>query len=66
MRLVLGSGKARLLLIPRGVAHGVANLSSQPAAVIYFVNQAFNLERPDEHRLPYDLLGEDFWSIRPG
>ncbi|GAC1399958.1 MAG: dTDP-4-dehydrorhamnose 3,5-epimerase family protein [Chloroflexota bacterium] len=66
MRMVLGAGRARLLLIPRGVAHGVANLSSRPANVIYFVNRAFNPEEPDEHRLPYDVLGTDFWTIRPG
>lgn len=66
MRLTLGAGKARLLYIPRGVAHGVANLSPRPASIIYFVNQAFNAQEPDEHRLPFDLLGDDFWTIRPG
>jgi dTDP-4-dehydrorhamnose 3,5-epimerase len=66
MRLVLGAGKARLLFVPRGVAHGVANLSPRPASVIYFVTQAFDAQNPDEHRLPYDLLGPDFWTIQPG
>jgi len=66
IRLTLGAGNARLLLIPRGVAHGVANLGARPASLVYFVNTAFNPDDPDEHRLPYDLLGADFWSIRPG
>lgn len=66
MRLVLGAGKGRLLLIPRGVAHGVANLSGTQASILYFTNTAFDVDRPDEHRLPYDLLGSDFWTIRPG
>jgi dTDP-4-dehydrorhamnose 3,5-epimerase len=66
MRLVMGAGKARLLFIPRGVAHGAANLGSHPAGIIYFVNQAFDADRPDEHRLPHDLLGVDFWTIQPG
>lgn len=66
MRLTMGAGRARLLLIPRGVAHGVANLSPFPASVIYFTNQSFNLDDPDERRLPYDELGADFWTIQPG
>jgi dTDP-4-dehydrorhamnose 3,5-epimerase len=66
MRLVLGAGKGRLLHIPRGVAHGVANLSTSSASIIYFTNAAFNADCPDEHRLPYDVLGRDFWTIRPG
>ena len=66
MRFALGAGKARLLFIPRGVAHGVANLSSRPASIIYFVNRAFDAENPDEHRLPWDVIGAAFWSIQPG
>jgi dTDP-4-dehydrorhamnose 3,5-epimerase len=65
-RLVMGAGRSRLLLIPRGVAHGAANMSSRPASIIYFTNSAFDANEPDEHRLPYDLLGADFWTIRPG
>lgn len=65
-RFVLGTGKAQLLLIPRSVAHGVANLTGEPACLIYFVNHAFDREHPDEHRLPFDLLGRNFWSIQPG
>jgi dTDP-4-dehydrorhamnose 3,5-epimerase len=66
MRFVLGAGKAKLLLIPRGVAHGMANLSGRPASVFYFANNVFSADNPDEHRLPHDLLGDEFWSIIPG
>lgn len=66
MRLAVGVGRPRLLYIPRGVAHGVANLGTEPASVFYFVNRAFNPADPDEHRLPWDVMGADFWSIRPG
>lgn len=66
MRLTMGTSKAQLLYIPGGVAHGVANLASQPAALIYFTNRAFDRDHPDEHRLPHDLLGADFWTIKPG
>jgi dTDP-4-dehydrorhamnose 3,5-epimerase len=66
MRFVLGAGRATALYIPRGVAHGLANLWSQPANMIYLVNQCFDASEPDERRLPWDILGEDFWTIRKG
>lgn len=66
MRFVLGAGRAQALYIPRGVAHGLANVWQQPANMIYFVNQCFDANNPDEHRLPWDTLGDDFWDIRKG
>lgn len=66
MRFVLGGGKAQLLRIPRGVAHGAGNLWVASATLIYFVSQQFNREESDEHRLPHDILGPDFWKIIPG
>lgn len=66
MRFVMGGSKAQLLYIPRGVAHGGANLWQEPAAILYYVNQRFDLNDPDERRLPHDIVGADFWSITPG
>jgi dTDP-4-dehydrorhamnose 3,5-epimerase len=66
MRFVMGAGRAQILYIPRGVAHGMANPYDKTANMIYFVNQCFNAETPDEHRLPWDTLGADFWEIRKG
>jgi dTDP-4-dehydrorhamnose 3,5-epimerase len=66
MRFTLGAGAARLLLIPRGVAHGLANLSRRAVCIMYFSNHQFDPQNPDEHRLPHDILGADFWTIRPG
>ncbi|MCA1814446.1 MAG: dTDP-4-dehydrorhamnose 3,5-epimerase family protein [Halobacteriales archaeon] len=66
MRLVLGDGRAQLLLIPRGVAHGAANPYPAPQPMLYFVNQQFDAQHPDEHRLPWDLLGKEFWQLQPG
>lgn len=66
MRFVLGAGRAQALYIPRGVAHGLANVWQKPASMIYFVNQCFNPDEPDEHRLPWDALGSDFWEIKKG
>jgi dTDP-4-dehydrorhamnose 3,5-epimerase len=66
MRIVMGGSKAQILYIPRGVAHGGANLWTEPATILYYVNQRFDLNDPDERRLPYDIAGADFWTITPG
>jgi dTDP-4-dehydrorhamnose 3,5-epimerase len=66
MRFVMGGGKAQLLYIPRGVAHGGANVGAIPATILYYVNQHFSLDDPDERRVPWDILGADFWELTPG
>lgn len=65
MRIVLGAGKARLLYIPRGVAHGAANLWNRDMMMLYFVNQRFTVDPKDndEHRIPASAWGKDFWTI---
>ncbi len=62
MRLALGGGTPQLLFIPKGVAHGATNVSRKEAKILYFVDQKFNIENPDEKRLPWDSLGADFWT----
>lgn len=62
MRFATGGGKAHLIYIPRGVAHGAVNYSEEESTILYFVNAQFNIENPDEVRLPWDSLGEDFWE----
>jgi dTDP-4-dehydrorhamnose 3,5-epimerase len=62
MKLPLGGGKAHLVYIPRGVAHGAANISLETSTMIYFVNQHFNIDNPDEQRLPWDSVDEFFWE----
>lgn len=66
MRIVLGGGRSQLVYIPRGVAHGVANIAPREGSVVYFVNQHFNLKNPDERRLQWDSCGEDFWIPERG
>lgn len=61
MKLVLGGGKAHMLYIPKGVAHGYMNVSPKPATILYFMNQQFNLEALDERRLPWDSV-KGFWE----
>jgi len=64
MRLVLGAGRAQLLVIPSGVAHGCANLSGDPVYIIYFINRQFNPDNPDEHRIRWNQAGKDFWEMK--
>lgn len=68
VRLTLGAGKAYIVHIPRGVAHGAANLWQKPAAIIYFVNNHFSADpnTSDEFRLPYDAFGADIWEMTKG
>jgi dTDP-4-dehydrorhamnose 3,5-epimerase len=67
-RFVLGAGRCHRLLIPRGVAHGVANLGTAPQALFYAVNRFFtaDADRTDEWRLPWDHFGAEFWSMERG
>ena len=62
MRAVLGRGKSALWLIPRGVAHGSANFTTQAVDLLYFVENKFNKDNPDEYRLPWDSIGAHFWT----
>lgn len=65
-RLVLGSGTANLLVIPPGVAHGAANPWEKPVTMFYFTDRQFEAGNPDEHRLPFDLFGKEFWELKKG
>ena len=66
MRFILGGGKAKLVKIPMGVAHGIRNIDSATGFVFYFVSEQFNRESPDEQRLPWDLLGAKIWEVTKG
>lgn len=62
MKIPMGGGRSQLLYIPRGVAHGYANHSDLPGNVLYFVSNKFDASNPDEMRVPWNSLGDDFWS----
>ncbi|MDR3707945.1 MAG: dTDP-4-dehydrorhamnose 3,5-epimerase family protein [Capsulimonadaceae bacterium] len=66
MRFVLGGGRAKLMYVPRGVAHGCANIWDKASSVFYFVNQQFDITNPDERRLSHTIVPDDFWRITPG
>jgi dTDP-4-dehydrorhamnose 3,5-epimerase len=62
MKITLGAGQSSLLYIPRGVAHGLVNISGESIDLFYFVSNQFDAKNPDERRLPWDSLGADFWT----
>jgi dTDP-4-dehydrorhamnose 3,5-epimerase len=47
--------------IPAGVAHGY-KASGEGATLVYAMDQQFNLENPNEGRLPWNTIGADIWS----
>ena len=67
-RLMLGAGASRLLRIPPGVAHGMRNLGTATARLVYLVDVQFSADpaTSDEGRLPWDYLGPDVWEITRG
>ncbi|MFA5136383.1 MAG: dTDP-4-dehydrorhamnose 3,5-epimerase family protein [Patescibacteria group bacterium] len=66
MKIVMGNGSSKLVLVPRGVAHGVVNVAKKPGTIIYIVNNQYNLQDPDEHRLAWDKAGPLFWEVEKG
>lgn len=66
MRLILGGGKASILRIPAGVAHGVKNSYNHDMFLFYATTEQFNPDQPDEQRLPWDAFGADVWEVAKG
>lgn len=66
MKVVMGNGVSRLVVVPRGVAHGVVNIARKPGSIFYFVNNQFNLADADERRIKWDALGASFWEVEKG
>ncbi len=65
-KLLLGGGKNVLLRIPRGVAHGIANIYQHDMMMFYATTEQFNPDEPDEHRLPWDIFGTEVWELNKG
>jgi dTDP-4-dehydrorhamnose 3,5-epimerase len=60
-----GEDNPVVILIPIGVAHGYQVLGNKPVVLFYHVTQAYDPQRPDEQRIPFDdpQIGFD-WSIQ--
>lgn len=66
MRFVLGDGKNQILRIPKGVAHGASNPYGTSMILVYATSTQFNDQDPDEHRLPWDEFGAEYWQVTRG
>ncbi len=66
MKVVMGNGVSKVVLIPRGVAHGVVNLGKKSGEIFYFMNNQYDISDPDEQRLPWDRKGAAFWEVEKG
>ena len=60
-KYVLSGEEPGMLLIPSGVAHGY-RAGSEGALLAYAMNSQFNLQDPNEGRLPWDYFGEELWE----
>ena len=64
--VVLGGGRAVWLKIPPGVAHGYRPLVA-PCPLLYIVTRPFDLDDPDEYRIPWDHPRvRDLWDVENG
>lgn len=64
--LVAGDGQDLLVRIPEGVAHGYRPLTN-PCALFYIVTRTFDVNDPDEFRIPWDHPAvRDLWDIPNG
>ena len=52
--LYAGADDYKLVLIPKGVAHGYKVLSKEPVLLFYHVTELYNSKNPDEQRIPYN------------
>jgi dTDP-4-dehydrorhamnose 3,5-epimerase len=66
MKIVMGNGVSKVVVVPRGVAHGVVNVAATPGSIFYFVNNQFKIADADERRLKWDALGASFWEVEKG
>ncbi len=62
--VVLGDGRDAWIKIPPGVAHGYRPLTT-PCGLLYVVTRCFDLDDPDEYRVPWDHPAvRDLWEVR--
>jgi dTDP-4-dehydrorhamnose 3,5-epimerase len=60
-KIMLSGDAPSLLHIPTGVAHGY-KAGPAGALLVYGMNSQFNLQDPNEGRLPWDFFGSDLWE----
>jgi dTDP-4-dehydrorhamnose 3,5-epimerase len=59
--VILSGEEPAQLYIPAGVAHGY-QAGATGALLLYAMDQQFNLQKPNEGRLPWDFFGAELWA----
>lgn len=59
--VILSGEEPAQLYIPAGVAHGY-QAGVTGALLLYAMDQQFNLQKPNEGRLPWDFFGAELWA----
>lgn len=63
----IGEHNPLLVHIPRGIYHGWKCVSEDEAIAVNCPTEAYNYDKPDEYRLPYDTNEVPYdWDIKMG
>ena len=49
-----GKNDFKLILIPHGVCHGYKVVSKEPVALFYHTTESYDINNPDEFRIPFN------------
>ncbi|MDO8581694.1 MAG: dTDP-4-dehydrorhamnose 3,5-epimerase family protein [bacterium] len=63
--MMAGMNDYKLIVIPKGVAHGYKVIGKEPVILFYHTTECYNPKDPDEHRIAWDdkKIGFD-WSMK--
>lgn len=64
-KLVLSGEQPTMVHIPSGVAHGY-QAAETGATLLYSMDAQFNLDDPNEGRIPWNQFGEELWEADRG
>ena len=60
-KLVFSGEQPMMVYIPSGVAHGY-QAGEQGATLLYTMDAQFDINDPNEGRLPWNFFGDDLWA----
>lgn len=60
-KLIFSGEQPMMVYIPSGVAHGY-QAGDNGAMLLYTMDGQFNINDPNEGRLPWNFFGEDLWA----
>lgn len=63
LEIVLSVDAPKLLIVPPTWYHGWAALEDH-TTIVSVGSELYNRAQPDEERIPWDVLGDDIWTVR--